>query len=103
MNTINIFISCNENIQIFTRENTDVFITIDENIHDIHQKRVIILYLSYPVVCDTTHRVIFKEDSVYTDGSVSSLSAHVRAFSYLSSQNTNVWGTNSDKNKQWQE
>ena len=29
-----------------TRENTDVFITLDENIFGIHSKRVNILYLS---------------------------------------------------------
>ena len=38
MNTINIFISCNENIR--TRENIDVFSTLDENIYGIHLKRV---------------------------------------------------------------
>ena len=41
MTTINIFISCNEN----TRENTDVFITLEDNIYGIHSKRVNILYL----------------------------------------------------------
>ena len=30
-----------------TRENTDVFITLDDNIYGIHSKRVNILYLSY--------------------------------------------------------
>ena len=45
MNTIKIFISCDENIQIRTHENTDVFITLSENIYDIHSKRVNILYL----------------------------------------------------------
>ena len=30
-----------------TRENTDVFITLDENIVDIHFKRVNILYILY--------------------------------------------------------
>ena len=29
-----------------TRENTDVFITLDDNIYGIHSKRVNILYLS---------------------------------------------------------
>ena len=42
VNTIKIFISCNENIQIFTRAlhswNTNVFITLDENINGIHTK-----------------------------------------------------------------
>ena len=28
-----------------TRENTDVFITLDDNIYDIHRKRVNILYI----------------------------------------------------------
>ena len=42
-----IFILCNENIQIRTRENTDVFITLDDNIYyGIHRKRVNILYIS---------------------------------------------------------
>ena len=31
---------------LLTRENTDVFITLDENIFGIHSKRVNILYLS---------------------------------------------------------
>ena len=31
-----------------TRENTDVFITLDDNIYGIHSKRVNSLYLSYP-------------------------------------------------------
>ena len=44
MNTIKVFISCNENIQI--RENTDVFITFDDNIYGIHSKRVNILYIN---------------------------------------------------------
>ena len=30
-----------------TRENTDVFITLDDNIYGIHSKRVNILYLFY--------------------------------------------------------
>ena len=49
--TINIFISCTLVIKTFkfslvfrTRENTDVFITLDENISGIHFKRVNILY-----------------------------------------------------------
>ena len=45
MNTIKIFISYNENIQIFTRENSDVFITLDDNIYGINSKRVNILYV----------------------------------------------------------
>ena len=40
LNLINIFISCNENIQISlvlrTRANTDVFIILDENVCHIH-------------------------------------------------------------------
>ena len=48
VNTIKIFISSNENIQNFrTRENTDVFITLDDNIYGIYSKRVNILYVSY--------------------------------------------------------
>ena len=43
VNTIKIFISCNANIQIFTRENTDVFITLDDNIYGIRSKRINIL------------------------------------------------------------
>ena len=44
MNTIKIFISCNENIQIFTRASqSDVFISLDDNIYGIHSKRVNIL------------------------------------------------------------
>ena len=31
---------------LLTRENTDVFITLDENIYGIHIKRVNILYVS---------------------------------------------------------
>ena len=42
-----IFISCNENIQIFTLAlhsgNTDIFFTLDENVYGIHNKRVNIL------------------------------------------------------------
>ena len=39
-----------------TRENTDVFITLDDNIYGIHSKRVNILYIlfecpSVPSVC----------------------------------------------------
>ena len=30
---------------VHTRENTDVFITLDDNIYGIHSKRVNILYL----------------------------------------------------------
>ena len=49
MNTIKIFISCNENIQIFTRDshswNTDVFIALDDNINGIYSQRVNILYI----------------------------------------------------------
>ena len=30
-----------------TRENTDVFITLDDNIYGIHRKRVYILYLFF--------------------------------------------------------
>ena len=30
-----------------TRENTDVFITLDDNIYGIHSKRVNILYILY--------------------------------------------------------
>ena len=48
MNTIKIFISCNENIQI--RENTDVFISLDDNIYGIHSKRINILYLFYSIL-----------------------------------------------------
>ena len=33
-----------------TRENTDVFITLDDNIYGIHSKRVNILY-AHPVWC----------------------------------------------------
>ena len=47
MNTIKVFISCNENIR--TRENTDVFITLDDNIYGIHSKRVNILYV-FPIL-----------------------------------------------------
>ena len=51
MNTIKVFILCNKNIQILlvlrTCENTNVFITLDENIYDIHNKRVNILYLFF--------------------------------------------------------
>ena len=45
MTTINIFMSCNENIQRFTSASHlwkyYVFITLDENIYSIHSKRVI--------------------------------------------------------------
>ena len=45
-----IFTLCIEKIQILTRENTDVFITLDEDIHvyGIHNKRVNILYIIAP-------------------------------------------------------
>ena len=33
-----------------TRENTDVFITLDENIYGIHYKRVNILYIFWPTL-----------------------------------------------------
>ena len=33
-----------------TRENTDVFITFDDNIYGIHSKRVNILYISKTVL-----------------------------------------------------
>ena len=43
MNTINIFIKCNKNIGIFTSANTsenlNVFITLDENIYGIYEKK----------------------------------------------------------------
>ena len=49
VNIITIFISCNGNIQISlvlrTLEKTDVFISLDDNIYDVHSKRVNILYL----------------------------------------------------------
>ena len=32
-------------LMLRTRENIDVFITLDENINDIHSKRVNILYM----------------------------------------------------------
>ena len=32
---------------LHTRENTDVFITLDENVYGVHSKRVNILYLLY--------------------------------------------------------
>ena len=44
VNTINIFIPCNENTQICTRANTDVFITRNKNIYGIHSKRANMLY-----------------------------------------------------------
>ena len=34
-------------MKTFTRENTDVFITLDDNIYGIHSKRVNILYLLF--------------------------------------------------------
>ena len=37
-----------------TRENTDVFITLDDNIHGIHSQRVNILYLLFPGKQDLT-------------------------------------------------
>ena len=50
VNTINIFISCKKTFKfslvLRTRENTDVFITLEENIYGIHPKRVNILYIS---------------------------------------------------------
>ena len=61
MNTIKNFISCNENIQIFTRartrENTDVFISLDDNIYGIHSERINILYIFDPFIAhySTTH------------------------------------------------
>ena len=36
-----------------TRENTDVFITLDDNIYGIHSKRVNILYLLHGDVSET--------------------------------------------------
>ena len=33
-----------------TRENTDVFITLDDNIYGIHSKRVYPLFISFPGV-----------------------------------------------------
>ena len=49
MNTINIFISCDKNIQIVTRAShfalVKTLITLDENIYGIHSKRVNILSL----------------------------------------------------------
>ena len=33
---------------LHTRENTDVFITLDDNIYGIHSQRVNILYISLP-------------------------------------------------------
>ena len=47
-----------------TRENTDVFITLDDNIYGIHSKRVNILYLlfwqelEWSPVCHLMHRMI---------------------------------------------
>ena len=32
---------------LHTRENTDIFITLDENVYGVHSKRVNILYLLY--------------------------------------------------------
>ena len=37
-----------------TRENTNVFITLDDNIYGIHSKRVSILYLFYKHCADVT-------------------------------------------------
>ena len=42
-----------------TRENTDVFITLDENINGIHSKRVNILYIFsflHEIICCSTHQ-----------------------------------------------
>ena len=37
-----------------TRENTDVFISLDDNIYGIHSKRINILYLSVAMGLPTT-------------------------------------------------
>ena len=42
-----------------TRENTDVFITLDDNIYGIHSKRVNILYLFY---CQRWNQCISNEN-----------------------------------------
>ena len=35
-----------------TRENTNVFITLNENIYDIHRQRMTILYHNHPTYSD---------------------------------------------------
>ena len=49
MNTITVFISCNETFKfslvLRAHENTDVFIILDDNIYGIHSKRVNILFV----------------------------------------------------------
>ena len=52
VNTINFFLSrvmktLKFSLVLRTRENTDVFITFDDNIYGIHSKRVNILYLLF--------------------------------------------------------
>ena len=42
-----------------TRENTDVFITLDDNIYGIHSKRVNILYLVTSQVVTPTYSCAF--------------------------------------------
>ena len=41
-----------------TRENTDVFITLDDNIYDIHRKRVNILYV-YTLAFTVAYKGVF--------------------------------------------
>ena len=49
-----------------TRENTDVFITLDDNIYGIHSKRVNILYLFYlPASCFTVYSINQISDLIY--------------------------------------
>ena len=52
-----------------TRENTDVFITLDDNIYGIHSKRVNILYLLihevFQGVCYPLVRSTISNDFVY--------------------------------------
>ena len=50
-----------------TRENTDVFISLDDNIYGIHSKRINILYLLIEAMKQST---IWRRDSVFLDNSV---------------------------------
>ena len=59
-----------------TRENTDVFISLDDNIYGIHSKRVNILYLFIFILffqksCWNRHRSWSQSTArIYTDSSV---------------------------------
>ena len=66
-----------------TRENTDVFITLDDNIYGIHSKRVNILYLVWARVNFTAVK--------YSNGTTAKRYRQPSLYQYLIQQQNSLW------------